>query len=119
MLLGIDFCGPHAELQAVAEAVAEEDEALGIAKRQGAQEHAIDEREDGCCSSDTQREGKHYGKGKAGRFPELAECCEKVAHRQRIPTQSLDRDTHANFDKLAGILDLVFNDYSHQRIVIL
>ena len=60
-LVGGDLGGGDAQLQAISEAVAQKDEVLGIAKRQGAQEDAFHEREDGGGSPDAQREGKDNG----------------------------------------------------------
>jgi hypothetical protein len=74
VLVGSDLGGGHAELQAVAEAVAKKNKALRIAKGERAQEYAVDYREDGRCGSDAQRQGEDDGEGKAGRFPELADC---------------------------------------------
>ena len=82
MLVGGHFRSGNAQLETIAEAVAQKDEALGIAKRQRAQENGFNEREDSGGGPDAQREGKDDGEGKTGCIPELAECQAKVAHRK-------------------------------------
>ena len=105
MLVGGDLRGGDAQLQAIAEAVAQEDEALGIAKRQRPQKHAFDEREDGGGGSDAQRKGENDGEGKAGRFPELAEGEAKVAHRSE-DTSHMPHQTSSKPTRLTEILGL-------------
>lgn len=68
MLVGSDFRGSNAQLQAIAETVAQKDESLGIAKRQWAQEDAFNEREDGSGSPDAQREVSTMIREKPGAF---------------------------------------------------
>ena len=80
MLVGGDFGGGDAQLQAIAETIAEEDEALGIVQCQGPEEHAFNEGKDGSGGSDAQRKSEHDRQGKDGRFSKLTEGDAKVAH---------------------------------------
>src|SRR5262249_10613675 len=82
MFVGRDLECSNSQLQAITETVAQEDEAPGIAKRQGPQESAFNEREDGSGRTDAYCESEHDGQGKAGRFQKLAECEGKVTHTQ-------------------------------------
>jgi hypothetical protein len=69
------------------EVVAQNDEALGIVKQQWAEEHALNQREDGGSGSDAQLEREDDDEGKAGRLPKLPECETEIARSRGLHAQ--------------------------------
>ena len=56
-------------------------EAIGIWKRQRAQENGVDHAEDGAVGSDPEGEGDDRDEGKAGRFDELPKGVAEIIHK--------------------------------------